>query len=114
VHRAAASSAIAGLLAQDFGHHTLGVSPLGDVVSMAAVGTGDQVILTEGHADTHSRSFHSIIGGSGPFQLTSEEQVDHDQLELPDTDHPAIHLKQHISAYFHCTTSLEFIEQMLM
>jgi hypothetical protein len=105
VHGAATPFTITGLLTQNLRHHAVGPRAFGDVVSVAAVRTGDQVVLAQGHADAHARGFLPDVGVYRALHLAAFEKVNRGQFKLPDTNHPAIHFQQCILAYFHCITS---------
>ncbi len=102
VHRAAAALAVAGLLAQDLGHHPRGVGALGDVVAVAAVRAGDQVIGAQRHAHADAGRFLADVGVDGALDLAALEEIDGGQLELADAHHPAVHLEVERVVQRHC------------
>ncbi|MNG96643.1 hypothetical protein D3C79_557190 [compost metagenome] len=61
VHRAAFTTAHAGLLAVDLGHHAVYVHAFGDAVAMAAVGRGNAVAVAQVGHDPGCRGFFAGI-----------------------------------------------------
>ena len=52
MHRAAFAAAVAGLLAQQFGEHTVQRGALGQAMAVAAVRAGDVIVLPQSLADS--------------------------------------------------------------
>ena len=87
VHRAAAAAAVAGLLAEQLGHHLLEVGALGDAVAVAAVGRGDRVVGAQGEAGAGGRGLLADREVHGAVHQAAGEQVVDGLLEAADAPH---------------------------
>jgi hypothetical protein len=101
VHGAAAAPAVSRLLAQQLGHQQPQVGVLGDVVAVASVRPGDEVVIAEGHADADARRLHPDVRVDRALELPTLEEAGGRDLELPDADHPAVHLEERLAIRDH-------------
>ena len=111
VHRSAHAAAVSGVPPHQFGHHRLHISALGDGVSVASVGAGDEVVyfkrganaylgtlLADGKvcgARDHAPGLHIVlIGRPVALLLVALVAVERTDLFLkgPDPNHQAEHL----------------------
>ena len=61
MHRTALALAIARFFAEKFSEHSVERRPLGDAMTMAAMGAGDVVVCVQGLADTHGYGLFTNI-----------------------------------------------------
>jgi hypothetical protein len=96
MHGTASPFAVASLSSKDLGHHPLGLSTFGNIVTMAAVSASNQIIRPECHANANARCLLTDVRMHRTFHLTSLEKVHGSELKLPDPCHPAVHLEQRL------------------
>ena len=94
VHRAALALAATGAPAQQLGHALLWVQPLGDGLSVAAVGAGQVVVAAQWKDRADGGGFLADAGVQRAAQLTAEEEGDGLLLEAADQQHRAVHAAQ--------------------
>ncbi len=94
VHRAAATAVRPLVLAHQFGEHPERVETLGQAVSVAPVGRGDDVSGTEGPACAHGCRLlpDREVDETGDLSVAVERG--HPLLEAADHQHPAVHLAE--------------------
>ena len=94
VHRAALALAIAGGLAQQFGHHQSRVAALSQAMPMAAMRAGDVVVPAQGRTRADSHRFLSSVGVSGTAQHVLHEQHARRLVKAADQPHAVVHVRK--------------------
>ena len=105
VHRAALALAVAGVAAEELGHHEIQIAALGDDVAVATVGRRDEVIIPQALAHRRSDRFLTQIQVGKAVDLALGEQILGCRLESTDAAHAGIDVFHLFSAYCHLKTS---------
>ena len=110
VHRAALALAATGRFAADLGHHPVDLHALGNAVSVAAVGAGDEVVVVQVGAHPDGDRFFSGVEMNEAGDQAGGEILVQPVLEFADLSHPSIDPQQLVAIEVHGGGSREAFE----